>query len=363
MSNFKKAVKKQVKLKLAMTGPSGAGKTFSALRLAKGLGGKIAFIDTENGSASLYSDKFDFDVLEITPPFTTEKYIAAINDAEKAGYEIIVVDSLTHAWAGEGGLLEQKAQLDARPGSNHWTNWGPIDKKDLALKNALLHSPCHIIATMRSKMEYTQTDDGGKKRVQKLGMAPIQRDGLSYEFTIVFDIAGNNEAEASKDRTGLFVGKYFKITEETGATILKWLSSGAAQAIAQPPAAPPAQPQAKPAAPAAPIAPAAPQAQEEPPIAEPDGSENPEAAADPVPQYDEPKAMTLGTIGADGIKKLRNKLLAVGKTTDWTPDQIGAEMRSMFKVAKLEDLTELQYADLYKIVSSGSPGPVRTVTK
>lgn len=224
---FKKAERKQIKLKLAITGPTGSGKTFSALRLAKGLGGKMAVIDTENGSASLYSDKFEFDVLDMKPPFTTEKYIEAINAAEKAGYEVIVIDSLTHAWAGEGGLLEQKAVLDSRPGSNHWTNWGPIEKKDAALKNAYLHSNCHIISTMRSKMDYAQTDENGKKKIQKLGMAPIARDGLTYEFTIVFDIAMDHKAETSKDRTGIFTDKIFQITEETGEEIKKWIESGA----------------------------------------------------------------------------------------------------------------------------------------
>lgn len=223
---FKKAERKKVKLKLAITGPTGSGKTLSSLILAKGLGGKIAFIDTENGSASLYSDKFDFDVLDITPPFTTEKYIAAIENAEKSGYDTIIIDSLTHAWAGEGGLLEQKALLDSRPGSNHWTNWGPIDKKDQALKNAFLHSSCHVIVTMRSKMEYAQTEQNGKKKVEKLGMAPIQRDGLIYDFSIVFDAAMDHNVEVSKDRTGLFDGKIFKITEETGVALNTWLSSG-----------------------------------------------------------------------------------------------------------------------------------------
>jgi hypothetical protein len=182
----------------------------------KGLGGKVAVIDTENGSASLYSDKFEFDVLDMKPPFTTEKYIEAIEAAEKAGYETIVLDSLTHAWAGEGGLLEQKNLLDSRPGSNHWTNWGPIDKKDQALKNAYLHSTCHIISTMRSKMEYAQTEQNGKKKVEKLGLAPIQRDGLIYDFSIVFDTAMDHKVEVSKDRTGLFDGRMVEITEQTG---------------------------------------------------------------------------------------------------------------------------------------------------
>lgn len=226
MSSFKKAERKSVKIKLAVTGPTGSGKTYSALRLAKGLGGKVAVIDTENGSASLYSDHFDFDVLDLKPPFTTEKYIDAINDAEKAGYNTILIDSLTHAWAGEGGLLEQKAQLDLKPGSNQWTNWGPIDKKDQALKNAFLHSSCHVIATMRSKMEYAQTESNGKKKIEKVGLAPIQRDGLSYDFTIVFDCWMDHQAEVSKDRTGLFAGKVFTITEETGGILLTWINSG-----------------------------------------------------------------------------------------------------------------------------------------
>lgn len=244
MTGFKKATREKVKLKLAIIGPTGSGKTYSALRLAKGLNGKIALIDAENRSASLYSDKFDFDVLDLAPPFTTEKYIAAINDAEKAGYEIIIIDSLSHAWAGEGGLLEQKALLDSRPGSNHWSNWGPIDKKDQQLKNAFLHSSCHIIATMRSKMEYAQVDDGGKKKIQKLGLAPVQRDGLTYDFTIVFDVAMDNQCEVSKDRTGLFAGRIFKITEENGEEINQWLATGAVPTMAPtppPPAAPPVQ--------------------------------------------------------------------------------------------------------------------------
>jgi hypothetical protein len=227
---FKKAVRKSVKLKLAITGPTGSGKTYSALRLAKGLSGKVAVIDTENGSASLYSDKFEFDVMDMTPPFTTEKYIEAINFAEKNGYDTIIIDSLTHAWAGEGGLLEQKALLD-RPGTNQWANWKPIDKKDNELKNAFLHSSCHIIATMRSKMEYMQTEDNGKKKVEKVGLAPVQRDGLTYDFTIVFDVAMDHLTQVSKDRTGIFADKIFKISEDTGETIKKWIESGAANEL------------------------------------------------------------------------------------------------------------------------------------
>ena len=224
---FKKAQRKQAKLKLAVTGPSGSGKTYSALRLAAGLGGKVALIDTENGSASLYSDKFAFDVLDLQPPFTVERYVEAINAAVSAGYTTLVIDSLSHAWAGEGGLLEQKEQLDARAKGSSYTNWASITKKHESLKSSILQSNVHIIATMRSKQDYVLVDKNGKQVPQKVGMAPVQRDGMEYEFTIVFDVAMNHEAEASKDRTGLFTDKIFKVSEDTGKQLSAWLEGGA----------------------------------------------------------------------------------------------------------------------------------------
>lgn len=225
---FVKAERKRAKLKIGITGPSGSGKTYSGLLLAKGIGSKVAVIDTENGSASLYSDKFQFDVLELAPPFSTEKYIEAIKGAEKAGYDVILIDSISHAWAGEGGLLEQKEQLDSRGRGNSYTNWADITKKHEKFKSALLQADIHLIATMRSKQDYVlQADEKGKQSPKKVGLAPIQRDGMEYEFTTVFDIAMNHEAEASKDRTGLFSDKLFKITEETGEEFKKWLNTAA----------------------------------------------------------------------------------------------------------------------------------------
>ena len=240
--SFKKAERFLTNPTIAITGPTGSGKTFSGLRLASGIskamGKRFAVIDTENGSASLYSEHFDFDTLNITPPFTTEKYIQAIIDAEKGGYCALLIDSITHAWAGEGGLLEQKAQLDARPGSNHWTNWNPIKAKDLKFKSAYLHSSIpFLIATMRSKMEYAQSEDGGKKKVQKVGMAPVQSDGIEYEFSVVLDVAMNHECEVSKDRTHLFdKSPIFTITEATGELLVNWRAGGKEK-----PAAPPAR--------------------------------------------------------------------------------------------------------------------------
>lgn len=222
---FKKAERRQVKLKIAITGPSGSGKTYSALEMAKGIGKKIALIDTENGSASLYSDRFEFDTCEISPPYTIPKYTDAIKAAIAAGYEVLVIDSITHAWAGEGGLLAKKESLDAR-GGNSYTNWGSITKEQELFKAALLNASVHLIVTMRSKQDYVvEVNEKGKSAPRKVGLAPIQRDGMEYEFTTVFDVAMDHAAAASKDRTGLFDGHIEKLSEETGKRLIAWLQS------------------------------------------------------------------------------------------------------------------------------------------
>lgn len=203
-----------------------SGKTYSALRLAKGLGKKIGVIDTENNSASLYADKFDFDVISLGPPYTIEKYIEAIEAFLKENYDVLIIDSISHAWAGEGGLLQKKEQLDSRPGGNSYTNWAKMTPLQEKFVSHLLHSPINLIVTMRSKMAYELVDDNGKKKPVKMGLAPIQRDGIEYEFTTLFDVAQNHETSVSKDRTGLFVDKIFQITEDTGKQISEWLASG-----------------------------------------------------------------------------------------------------------------------------------------
>jgi len=229
MVGFKKAEKSKVHLKIALTGPSGSGKTFSALSIATGIGKKIALIDTENKSASLYADKFDFDTLEIEAPYTVQKYVDAIKLAETAGYEVLIIDSISHVWAAEGGLLTKKEELDARGAmgdkkhKSHFANWGTITKEHETFKAWLLKCNLHLICTMRSKQEYVQGADGS---VKKLGMAPIQRDGMEYEFTTVFDLAMSHSAAASKDRTGLFDGIYTTPSKETGEKLMKWLNTG-----------------------------------------------------------------------------------------------------------------------------------------
>lgn len=224
---FSKAVKRQAKLKIGLTGPSGSGKTFSALKMASGMGGEIALIDTENKSASLYADEFDFDCMELDPPYTVAKYVEAIDAAVQAGYDILIVDSITHQWAGEGGILSQKEQMDSR-GGNSYANWGKLTPEQEKFKSAILHSDIHMICTMRSKQDYQiqEGDRGSKSKVVKLGMAPIQREGMEYEFALVLDLAMNHTAVASKTRIKAFDDKVFVPSKATGQQIMRWLHTG-----------------------------------------------------------------------------------------------------------------------------------------
>ena len=227
---FTKATRKKAKLRLALSGPSGSGKTYSALLLAKGIGGKTAVIDTERDSASLYSDLMEFDSLSLEAPYTPERFIEAIKAAERSGYETLIVDSLSHEWSGVGGCLEMVDQVaKARYRGNTWSAWNEVTPRHRALLDAILQTPMHIIATTRAKTETAQTEEGGKKRVVKLGMKAEQRDGLEYEFTIALDLVHDgNFAIASKDRTGLFSRRDpTPITEDTGMELLEWLDGGA----------------------------------------------------------------------------------------------------------------------------------------
>ncbi len=224
--SFRPAVRTTSKIKMAILGPSGSGKTFSALQIAQGFSGKIALLDTEAGSASLYSDKFNFDTVVLRPPFTPEKYIEVIKLAVSNGYDLLIIDSLTHAWDGEGGSLDQKSQLDARGGKqNEFANWKDVKAKQKKLTETINQSPIHIISTMRAKQEYQIVSSGGKTRPEKMGLGPIAMPGSEYEYTLVLEMAMNHEAAAVKDRTGLFDGRYFLPTPEIGKEIKNWLSS------------------------------------------------------------------------------------------------------------------------------------------
>ena len=225
---FKKAQRKAVKIKMALTGTSGSGKTYSALLIAKGLGGKVAVADSENDSASLYSDLFDFDTCPIEPPFTPQKYIDIIKEAENAGYTTLIIDSLTHVWQGEGGFLDMVNKQAAVCKGNSFIAWGKVTPVYNKFIDTIMQSKIHIIVTMRSKTAYEiQEGKNGKTAPVKVGLAPQQREGLEYEFTTVLDMSCDKHvAIASKDRTNIFGDEAFVPDESTGEAIIKWLESG-----------------------------------------------------------------------------------------------------------------------------------------
>ena len=236
---FQKAQRIVKKARIGICGAAGSGKTLSALKIACGLGSKVALVDTENNSSVLYADRIEFDVLNIEPPFEIDKYIKAIHQAEAAGYDVLILDSISHAWAGEGGLLDTQGKL-ADGGMNSFTAWRKLTPQHNAFIEAMIRSKLHLIATMRSKMDYVvETNEKGKSVPKKVGLAPVQREGMDYEFDIVLDLDLNHNAQSTKDRSSLFDGRLVsKPDEKVGKQILEWLDRGQ-----QPvPAAYPAEP-------------------------------------------------------------------------------------------------------------------------
>lgn len=219
---LKKTNRSSARIRVALQGTSGSGKSYSSLLLAFGLckdWKKIAVIDSEHQSASLYSHLGEYNVLNLTAPYTPERYIEAIDTCEKAGMDIIIVDSLSHCWDGDGGILD----IHANMAGNSFTNWSKVTPRHNALVQKILSSGSHIIATIRSKQDYVITEKNGKQVPEKVGMKGIQKDGLEYDYTIVFELDIYNNATCTKDRTQLFNPRIpFKIDSATGARILDW---------------------------------------------------------------------------------------------------------------------------------------------
>lgn len=237
---FQKATKEKALLRLALTGPSGSGKTYTALLLAQSLGGKVAVIDTERGSASKYADLFDFDVVELDH-FSPREYVTMIKAASQNGYDILIVDSLSHAWSGTGGVLEIVDKETARSKSNNsYLAWAKGTPQHNALVDAILNAPVHIIGTMRSKTEYVlEADKNGKLSPRKVGLAPIQRDGMEYEFDVVGEMDIDNTMLIQKTRCpGLAHGVYPKPGPEVAEILRDWLTDGADPAPRPAPAQP-----------------------------------------------------------------------------------------------------------------------------
>lgn len=220
---LQQAQRQNVKIKLALQGSSGSGKSYSALQIGYGLvnnWSKIAVIDTENQSASLYANMGNFNILVLKPPFSPERYIEALNVCMQSQMQVIIIDSLSMEWEF---ILDAHSNLTG----NSYTNWAKFTPRHQQLIQAILQADCHIICTLRAKQDYVLSEKNGKMVPEKVGMKPIQREGVDYEFTIVFELDIRHNATASKDRTGLFMGKpEFKINSQTGKEIADWCNMG-----------------------------------------------------------------------------------------------------------------------------------------
>ncbi|MFN4149712.1 MAG: AAA family ATPase [Candidatus Sericytochromatia bacterium] len=220
---LKQSERKQVKLRLGLSGASGFGKTKSALLLAYGMTGdwsKIAVIDTENSSASLYSDIGNFNVIDLSAPYSPERYIEAIELCENSNISVIIIDSISHEWNGTGGCLDIHEKLGGR-----FQDWAIITPRHQAFIDKILNSTCHMITTVRRKIDYSmESDMNGKSKVVKHGTKEITREGFEYELTVNFELINDKHlVRASKDRTSLFANKpEFIITSATGKRILDW---------------------------------------------------------------------------------------------------------------------------------------------
>lgn len=223
---LRKATRQKAKIRLGLSSVSGGGKTYSSLLIAKGIcddWSKIAIIDSENYSADLYAHLGDYNVLPLSAPFTPEKYIDAIRECVSAGMEVIIVDSISHEWDGKGGCLEIVESLGGK-----YQDWAKVTPRHQAFIEAITQCPCHIITTVRRKQDYEMTkDNSGKVKVEKAGLKEVTREGFEYELTINLELDLQHNATASKDRTGLFMGKpAFVPSEKTGELIQQWCEQG-----------------------------------------------------------------------------------------------------------------------------------------
>lgn len=227
---IRKATKTQTKLRAALFGPSGAGKTYTCLRIAKGLAGdtgKIGVIDTERGSSEKYSDRFAFDVIQLgRNDAGIDSFCEAMAAFGKAGYGVLILDSLSHSWQQ---LVEEVDKIaNAKYKGNTWSAWSEGTPKQRKLVDAILTYPGHVLATMRSKTEWTtEQDSRGRNQPKRVGLAPEQGKGVEYEFDLLVELTTEHMATVIKDRTGKFQDKIIeKPGEDFGAELLAWLNDG-----------------------------------------------------------------------------------------------------------------------------------------
>lgn len=223
---LQRATRKQARIRIGLQGPSGTGKTLGALQIAYGLTGdwtKIAVIDTEHSSASLYSHLGEFNTVSIAPPFAPEKYIEAIHLCEKESMEVIIIDSVSHEWEGVGGILDIHSSISG----GSFQAWNKVTPRHNAFIQSMLQTSCHLIATIRSKQDYVLVDKNGRQVPEKVGLKGVQREGLDYEMTVMFELDVKHNATATKDRTSLFSGKpEFRLSPVVGQQIKQWCEQG-----------------------------------------------------------------------------------------------------------------------------------------
>jgi adenylate kinase family enzyme len=231
----RKAERRQVKAKVALIGPSGAGKTYSALRLAKGFGGRTLLCNTEGDRGYLYADEFEYDIVDLTPPYSPERYIEVMEYAEKEGYSTLIVDSGSHEWAGRGGILET---LDNMPGNSSFAKWKILTPRHNAFIDKMLYSRVHIINCLRAKDQYVvEENEKGKQQPKKVGVGAQQRDNYEYEFMVTLLIDQQSHIPtAMKDNTHRFEQRYEKLTEEDGKFLREWAELGVSAPAAPRPA-------------------------------------------------------------------------------------------------------------------------------
>lgn len=242
--SFKKAAKKEVKLTMGISGPAGAGKTLSALRIARGLvgpHGKIALIDTEGAKANAYADVIEngYDIAQFESPFELDKLEDTLDEAIEAGYQVIVIDSLSHFYAGEGGILQQVEDESVRNGGNGMKAWAYVTPKVNRFLEKLKAMPIHVIVTLRSKTTYEiSRNDKGKVSVQKLGLAPIWKgDSIDFEMDHMLKMTTDHRAIVDKTRLIGLTDKIFdKPDEKLGKQIKEYLTGGIVSPIEPEPA-------------------------------------------------------------------------------------------------------------------------------
>ena len=226
------AERQNIKLRIGISGASGFGKTYSALKMASGMVddiSKVALIDTENGSSNLYAGLGPFNILSLDAPFSPERYIKAIETCENEGMEVIIIDSISHEWKGSGGCLQIHQDLGGK-----FQDWGKLNPRHQAFIDKILNSSCHVITTTRRKTDYTMSiDANGRAKVIKHGTREITREGFEYELTVNFElINAEHLAKASKDRTGLFMNKpEFVINTATGRKLKDFANSPSNKAM------------------------------------------------------------------------------------------------------------------------------------